>query len=215
MTERPPPYQHLVEGEYDWNSSESPPQPHRVHPPQQSAQHSAPSANVRLILQLLVCFSNVCVNVLCQLFLRRNRRLYVGIAFDDSHACLSLPAIVYVVCMLYMYVYECMSICQYVNMSICLCLCMQDTVMSQSLHWTSSTANFGADPLSNFECPRCQIVVTTRTRQVVVWNSYLCLILGLIFCGVLALPLLCILNYYDVEHYCPACGESVGTYVHE
>ena len=44
MSERPPPYQPLVEGEYDWNSSESPPQPHQVHPPQQSA-----AANVRLI----------------------------------------------------------------------------------------------------------------------------------------------------------------------
>ena len=48
MSERPPPYQPLVEEEYDWNSSESPPQPHHVHPPQQSAQQSA-AANVRLI----------------------------------------------------------------------------------------------------------------------------------------------------------------------
>ena len=106
-----------------------------------------------------------------------------------------------------------MSLAPCARMFMNLCLCMQDTVVSQSLHWTRSTAKFGADPLSNFECPHCQIVVTTRTREVVAWSSFLCLIIGCILCGVLALLLLYMLNFYDVQHYCPACGENVGAYI--
>ena len=126
-------------------------------------------------------------------YLRRKWRLCVGIAIVD----------------IFMHVSR--SLCTHVYGRAC--LCMQDTTVSQSLHWTRSTAKFGADPLSNFECPHCQVVVTTRTREVVAWSSFLCLIIGCIFCGVLALLLLCILNYYDVQHYCPACGESVGAYI--
>ena len=93
-------------------------------------------------------------------------------------------------------------------------VCIQVMVVRER-PWTSETATFGEESLSNFQCPHCQNVVTTRTRETVAWSSYMCLLFGLFFCGILALPLLCMLNYYDVQHYCPVCGGEVGTYVRE
>ena len=77
---------------------------------------------------------------------------------------------------------------------------------------TVVAATFGEQPLSNFQCPYCGNVVTTKTRNKTGNAALIIMLVAFLFIGVFALIFLCVPIFDDVEHVCPVDGHVVGTY---
>ena len=90
------------------------------------------------------------------------------------------------------------------------CLCVQVAVVPQGA--TVLQATFGEHPLSNFQCPYCGNVVTTRTRTKIGTTAIVITVVAFLFIGIIAIVFLFIPSLNDVEHICPVDGRVVGTY---
>ncbi|EAR88818.1 LITAF-like zinc ribbon domain protein (macronuclear) [Tetrahymena thermophila SB210] len=65
------------------------------------------------------------------------------------------------------------------------------------------------------KCPACQRVGTSQVVAQTGSGTYTCCLLACCCIGICALPILCIDNFQDKQHFCPFCGYQVGYYKYE